>query len=218
MTRSSWLVVCVALFCTSTAFADPPARRARHRVGPESSAELGNPRIPLSVEHRASNGDTNAIRAARLAARPWRGPRIELGYVHYSLSDSNGGGPVNGVSIGGYLATGYARLGILGDAGSRRYSFDENDLALRVSAVAGYQAISAVPFLPFLVARLDWGVLIQQRFNTTLADGIYGIGLEAGIEINPGRSFHFGVSVGVSYIDIHDLSFASFSLRAFLGL
>ncbi len=214
----SVLVAAGCFLVASNAFADPPARRARRPVGPESSAELGNPRVPLSPEHRASNGDVNAIRAAQRAAQPWRGPRIEIGYVHYSLTDSNGGGPVNGVSIGGYLATGHLRLGVLGDAGSRRYSFDENDLAMRVSAVAGYQALDALPFLPFVVARLDWGVLVQQRFNTTLADGIYGIGLEAGIEINPGRKFHFGMSVGVSYIDVHDLSFSSFSLRAFLGL
>jgi hypothetical protein len=199
---------------SATAYADPP-RRAR---GVETSAALSDPHVagasvaPAGTTAAAPRRDPNT-------PRYWKGPRVEIGYVHYSLSDSNGGGPVNGISIGGYAPTGALRLGVLGDAGQRRYTFDEDDIALRVSAVVGYQALRAVRRLtPFVAARFDLGVLIRQRFNTTLADSMYGAGIEAGFEINPARSFHLGMAMGISVIESHGLSYVSWSLRAFFGL
>lgn len=195
----------ISLLVVSDVSADAPRRTV------ETSAALGDPRV-VDPEVLRQNGGASR-------ERQWRGPRVELGFVHYSLSDSSGGGPVNGVSIGGYFATRRLRLGVLGDAGSRRYLYDENDIALRVSAIVGYQALNAAGRLtPFIALRGDWGVPIQQRFNTTLSDGLYGIGIEGGIEVNAIRTLHMGIALGIAHMASHDLSFVSWSLRIFFGL
>ena len=150
---------------------------------------------------------------------PWAGPRIELGYTHYALGDGFGGGSVHAVSFGGYLPTGQLRLGLIGDGGPRDYALGGGDAVLRATLVAGWQGVGLVDYvMPYVVAVASCGVVIGQRFATTFADALLGLGVEIGFEVNPVRTLHFGASLAHVRADLDGLGYGLWVLRLFVGL
>lgn len=150
---------------------------------------------------------------------PWAGPRVELGYTHYSLGDGFGGGAVHAVSFGGYLPTRQLRLGLIGDGGARDYALGGGDAVLRATLVAGWQGVGLVDYvMPYVVAVASCGVVVGQRFATTFADALLGLGVEIGFEVNPVRTLHFGASLAHVRADLDGLGYGLWVLRLFVGL
>ena len=152
-------------------------------------------------------------------APPWGGPRVELGYVHYVLGDGFGGGTVHAVSFGGYLPTGQLRLGLIGEGGGRDYALGGGDAVLRATLVAGWQATGLIDHVvPYIAAVASCGVVVGQRFATTFAGALLGVGVEIGFEVNPVRTLHFGVSLAHVRADLEGLGYGLWVVRVFAGL
>lgn len=212
------VALCASGLLAARVRADEPravagSRPAASAPAHESGAALAAP--PAGVRPR---------RAAPLAssadeAPAWGGPRVELGYAHYVLGDGFGGGTVHAVSFGGYLPTGQLRLGMVGEGGGRDYALGGADGVLRATLVAGWQGLGLVRyFVPYIAALGSAGVVVGQRFATTFADALLGVGLEIGVELNPARTLHFGASLAHIRVDLGGLGYGLWVVRLFAGL
>ena len=149
----------------------------------------------------------------------WKGPRVDIGYLFYVLSDSWGGGQVNGLSISGYVPTGRLRLGVMADGGVRRYTFGSDDAVVRGTAFVGYQDLGRIShFLPYFTGLLTSGAVIGKRFSTTFTNALFGLGAEIGVEVNPMRTLHGGVAFGGSWMTSGGLRYQVWTFRVFVGL
>ena len=230
----------LTLLFASTARADDPAVTAVDTPSPARDGEVRASDGPAAIPSVAA-ADSDAPRQsgaalaeppAGVAPRraeplpapvdedpPWDGPRVELGYTHYSLGDGFGGGAVHAVSFGGYLPTGQLRLGLIGDGGARDYALGGGDAVLRATLVAGWQGVGLVDYvMPYVVAVASCGVVVGQRFATTFADALLGLGVEVGFEVNPVRTLHFGASLAHVRADLDGLGYGLWVLRLFVGL
>jgi hypothetical protein len=205
---------------------DGEAPAATTPAAPAAPAGTATPAAP-AVERAEGLGEPRpGIRPRRRRRAPvedpgppWRGPRVELGWAHYSLADGHGGGSVHAFSFGGYLPTKRARLGGWAELGSRNYALGQNDLLVRAVAAAGYQhLVDYSIWLPYVVVTASMGGLFGKRFHTTQTDFIYGLGLEAGLDINLVRSLFFGLSFGYSRLAYGGVADHVFELRLRLGL
>lgn len=213
---TSVLAFMAALVLARAAFADAPdlCAEAATRANREGSGGLARP----SDVQLPGMPATDATPAAAEPA-PWRGPRVDLGYVLYDLPDGWGGGLVQAGSLAGYLPTGHLRLGMYVDGGVRDYALGPDDAVLRATLFAGYQDLGRISwFLPYLVGTVTGGVLVGKRFNTTVVDGMAGIGMEAGAEVNPIRSLHMGVAFGGTWLMMDGLHYGTWTFRVFVGL
>jgi hypothetical protein len=188
----------------------------------ETGAALGAP--PAGVRPR--RGSVTTPPAAETDDVPWNGPRVELGYAHSVLPDlpraagTDGAGSVHAITFGGYAPIlPQLRLGLLGEGGSRAYALGRDDLLLRGTLVAGWQGVGLLPHLaPFVVATGGLGVLIGQRFSTTLTSLVTSVGLELGLEVNPVRTLHLGAAFGHAITHVDGLRFGVWQVRVFIGL
>jgi hypothetical protein len=150
---------------------------------------------------------------------PWRGPRVQLGWAHFVLPDGYGGGGAHAFTFGGYLPTGRVRLGAWTELGSRNYRLGQNDLMVRAIAAGGYQhLVERSPWLPYVVVTASMGGLFGKRFHTPASDFIYGLGLEAGLDVNLVRSFFVGLALGYSRLSFGDVAAHVFEIRMHMGL
>ncbi len=212
------VAVCASGLVATRARADEPRAAADSAVdasppSQDSGAVLAEP--PAGVRPRRAA----PLPSAADEAPAWGGPRVELGYAHYVLGDGFGGGTVHAVSFGGYLPTGQLRLGVIGEGGGRDYALGGADGVLRATLVAGWQGTQLVRyFVPYIAALGSAGVVIGQRFATTFADALLGVGLEIGVELNPARTLHFGASLAHIRVDLGGLGYGLWVVRLFAGL
>lgn len=159
---------------------------------------------------------------AKPAPRPgstWTGPRVELSYRIYSLSDSNGGGAVNSAAFAGYLPTRAVRAGGGLEAGGRAYEYGPTEGLLSGHVFAGYQHLHDLGrVVPYVVALGELGVMIGKRFHTPLTRMVRGAGIEIGADVNVVRSLYVGLGLSYMVYSIDDLSYDTFGLRLSIGL
>lgn len=220
------LFVLVALWMSASARADgeptPEASLAPNacRDAAERAEREGPLLLARPAEVRLPGTPPGAARVdATNAEPPWQGPRVDFGYLLYDLRDGWGGGLVHAGSLSGYLPTGRLRLGLTVDAGARDYALGGSDAVVRGTIFAGYQDLGRISWLlPYVVGTVSGGVLVGKRFNTTVVDGLGGIGFEAGAEVNPIRSLHLGLGLGAMWVMMDGLHHATWTFRMFVGL
>ncbi len=147
--------------------------------------------------------------------------RVELHYATFFLADPYGGGRVHVGGVGGFLALPWPwlRLASWAQFGARAYPFGEDDLVLRLVALAGYQLERDLgPFRPYVGVLLHGGVLFEKRFATPVQHVLWGAGLEGGGELRVyGRSW-VGLGLGWTVARLAGATHHTFVLRARLGL
>ena len=152
-------------------------------------------------------------------ALPWTGPRVELGYRIYSLSNANGGGAVSSATFAGYLPTRFLRAGGGLEAGGRAYEYGPTEGLLSGNAFAGYQHLRDLGrVVPYVVAVGELGILLGKRFHTPVTDLVRGAGVEIGADVNVVRSFYLGLGLSYMVYSIDGLSYDTFGLRLSIGL
>lgn len=148
-----------------------------------------------------------------------RGPRVKLGYHLYSLRDRLGGGIVHAAAFSGFLPTRYVRAGGGVEAGARSYGYGHADGLFSGNLFVGYQHMHDLgPVLPYIVAVGELGLLLQERYHTSLLRGLRGFGCELGADIKLVRSLHVGVGVTFMLYTMDDLAYDTFGLRLSIGL
>lgn len=164
-------------------------------------------------------------RPSRHSTRPthreeaWHGPRILLGYEHYTLADGYGGGGTDAGVFGGYLPTGNLRVSGVAAIGARDYSLAGTDLVLRAGLSIGYQHfLGDGRFLLFAAPTATIGVILGKRFSSPEAYALYGIGFEAGGAIRIVRNFFAEVSLGYLRVSNGGLSDNVLLIRVGIGL
>lgn len=151
---------------------------------------------------------------------PWRGPRVEIAYSHYSLTDGHGGGAVHAGQFGGAYTFGRLRLGAYGEFGIREYALGPDDLVARASALIGYQHLPAIGnhLIPFAVVEGTAGAVFGKRFSTARADALYGLGLRVGVDLRIVRTLWIGLSLGYLRARVGDVADNLWNVRVRLGL
>jgi hypothetical protein len=159
-------------------------------------------------------------RSRPAAATLWPGPQIQLGYQYWRLDDGWGGGDVHAANVGVFLQwpEQHVRSAIWAELGSRDYSLGSQDLLGRGWIEIGAQFPELDPLLLHVSALGTLGGLVGQRFETTVAYGLGGVGFEAGAELHIFRSFHAGLDFGYLRLSMNGVSFHAFFLRLTLGL
>lgn len=110
-------------------------------------------------------------------------PHVAVGYSYYVLSDGYGGGDVHAGTFGGFIPLESLRLGGRAEFGARDYSLGGTDIVLSATGSIGYQHLAAGwRFVPFVAVVGTIGGVFSNRFDTPLADALYGAGLEIGVD------------------------------------
>jgi len=197
--------------------AGPPAAQLQIAPPGDVAGELDEP----PAGRRARKWPPPRWRRAEAPAvtEPWSGPRVEVGYLHYVLSDSYGGGDVNAGSFGGYLPTGVLRLGALADFGVRTYQLGPDDAALRASALIGYQHLRKLaPLVPYAAVVGTVGLVLGKRFHTPFSSFVFGMGIEVGADLNLARSLFVGLAIGYARAGMEGLGYHLWTIRLSAGL
>jgi len=150
----------------------------------------------------------------------WAGPRVELSFARYRLTDGRGEGQVLAGGFGGYYVWKYLRFGAYGEMGVRRYALGNDDVLVRGSVLLGGQWHPTLGgrFLPYAVLEGSVGVVAGKRFRTTQSDFLRGMGFRVGADVRLVRTLWFGVSFGYLRAGLGDLAHDVFSVRLKLGL
>ncbi len=148
----------------------------------------------------------------------WQGPRVELGYSHYVLSDGLGAGSVNAGSFGGFLPLGWPRIGASIEAGVRSYENGPDDFLGRGNLMLGYQHLGLDRFLPYITLVGTMGVLLGKRFSTPISHMLYGAGVEIGADVNIVRSLYAGLGFSYIHASMWDVSYDLFIFKVSVGL
>ncbi len=148
----------------------------------------------------------------------WQGPRVELGYTHYVLSDGLGAGSVNAGSFGGFLPLGWPRIGASIEAGVRSYENGPDDFLGRGNLMLGYQHLGLDRFLPYITLVGTMGVLLGKRFYTPISHMLYGAGVEIGADVNIVRSLYAGLGFSYIHASMWDVSYDLFIFKVSVGL
>jgi hypothetical protein len=210
----------------------PPRAAAQDAPTPDvAEAEATATELPADVaEGGATEQVTPATQPApspvapapEAAGKPpstWTGPRVELSYRIYSLSDSSGGGAVNSVAFAGFLPTRVVRAGGGVEAGGRAYEYGPTEGLLSGHAFAGYQHLADLGrVVPYVVALGELGVVIGKRFHTPVTRLVRGAGIEIGADVNVVRSFYVGLGLSYMVYTMDDLAYDTFGLRLSIGL
>ena len=148
-----------------------------------------------------------------------RGPRVQLSYRLYSLRDALGGRLVHSAAFSGFLPTRYIRAGGGIEAGARGYDYGGGDGLLSGNLFVGYQHLKDLgPFVPYVVAVGEVGVVFQKRYHTPLVRVLRGAGFELGASVTLVRSLFVGFGLTFMLYTMDDLSYDTFGMRLSLGL
>jgi hypothetical protein len=82
----------------------------------------------------------------------------------------------------------------------------------------GAHLVERSPWLPYVVVTASMGGLFGKRFHTPATDFIYGLGLEAGLDVNLVRTFFVGLALGYSRLSFGDVAAHVFEIRLHMGL
>ncbi len=149
----------------------------------------------------------------------WDGPRLEVGYEYFDLSDGHGGGATHMAMFGGFLPiVPQLRAGLSLMGGIRDYAYEDNDLFFGARAIVGYQYTDWNGVLPYLGGTLMGGAVIGERFTSSVAFGLIGLGVEAGLDVRLVNSFYAGFGLGYTRADMAGLAHDLLIVRLRIGL
>lgn len=225
--RAAWTATLASVWLALSCVAVGPGRARAQSQGPapETAFALSTPRV-LSSREIGSRLSVPGLAPPPASTEPehpaseWQGPRVELGYSRYRLSDGYGGGLVQGFNFGGYLPTGAARLGMYGELAVRDYSLGQTqDAIVRAAVMAGYQQWKGLgPFVPYVVAVGTGGVLFGKRYHTPVSQTLWGAGLELGADVALVRHLWAGASFSWLRITMRGLHWDLYLIRLRVGL
>lgn len=149
------------------------------------------------------------------------GPQIQLLYGYTKIADGYGGGDAHTASIAVFLQwpVHELRTALIAEAGSRDYSLAGDDLFVRGGVEIGFQLPHLLdPFVPHISALLSFGALVGERFDTTVAHGFAGGGVELGGEVRLVRNFHVAAAFAYQRLEMDGAAFDLVMVRLGLGL
>ena len=206
---SRWFWVLAVGFLVGTG-----AARAQGSETPASSERSSG-----SASSAKSGEVSSANHLDEKEPEPWKGPRVQLSYRVYSLSDWQGGGLVNSAAFSGFLPTRYFRGGGGVEAGGRQYEYGSAEGLLSGHLFAGYQHLGDLGrFVPYLVAMGEYGFTFGKRFHTPTSRSFRGIGAELGTDVQLIRGLHVGIGISFMVYTMDDLRYDTFGLRLSVGL
>ena len=185
-----------------------------HATGPAEA--LADPRATPAARADASDRVDGTRTSPDGEADRAVGPRVELGYSLYGLSDGESRGRVNAGSFGGYFHAGSLRLGAYAEVGKRADRPGVDDLVVRAVALAGYQ-YRLRSFVPYLAALGTYGWLIEQGTGAPRTVALPGGGLELGLDLRLGAVF-IGASAAWTRIRLRGETQDLFLLRIRAGV
>jgi len=188
---------------------------------PDSSLDADEAAATEQLAPATQPAPSQAADAETASKQPstWTGPRVELSYRVYSLSDSLGGGAVNSVAFAGFLPTRTVRAGGGLEAGGRAYQYGPTEGLLSGHAFVGYQHLRDLGrVVPYVVALGELGVVIGKRFHTPVTRMLRGAGIEIGADVNVVRSLYLGLGLSYMVYTMDDLAYETFGLRLSIGL
>jgi len=168
----------------------------------------------------SEDGDSDAEEAGQ-PEEPWAGPQIQIGYGYWKLADGYGGGDTHlaGFEVFVGWPVSQFRTGFLAEIGGRDYSLGGDDLVVRGAVELGFQLTDLLePFVPHISVVGTGGAVVAERFETTVAYGFGGAGIELGAEVRLVRNLHVAVSVAYLRLEMDGAGFDVFSFRAGVGL
>jgi hypothetical protein len=149
---------------------------------------------------------------------PWGGPKIELGYSYYAISDGFGGGATHTATFSGFLPFAPFRAGIGAELGGRVYDLGADDFLIRANLYLGYQHMGFGMFAPYAVVVGAAGALIGKRFSASQALAILGLGLEIGADFPVLEPLFLGASFAYIRADVDGFGYDFWTLRLRVGL
>lgn len=208
-------LVAAALLAPAPVLADAPvaATRPTAAASAETAERLAEPPSGFRPQRGTRPPQT-------APSEPWTGPRVELGWMHYGFDDRAGGGTSNAFTFAGWMPTGALRLGALGELGARHFALGPNDALARAQLMVGYQYLGGAlgPLVPYAVVVGTVGVVVGKRFHTSFAHSVYGMGLEAGVDLNLVRTLWTGIGLGYQRVSSDGLAYDLLTVRLSLGL
>lgn len=151
----------------------------------------------------------------------WPGPQIQIGYSYWKLADAYGGGDVHSASFEAFVhwPVSELRTGILAEIGARDYSLAGDDLIVRGAIELGVQLTDLIdPLIPHVSVIASFGALVGRRFETTVAYGYGGAGIELGAALRVVRNLHLSVSFSYLRLEMDGAAFDVFMFRGGAGL
>lgn len=153
--------------------------------------------------------------------RPWAGPQIQIGYAYSKLADGYGGGDTHAATFEVFLQwpVHELRTSVFASAGARDYSLAGDDFFFRSAVTVGFQLTELLdPFVPHLSAVVTGGAVVGERFETSVAYGFGGGGLELGVELRVLRNLHLAATFSYLRLEMDGAAFDLFELRIGFGL
>ncbi|MGE0788704.1 MAG: hypothetical protein AB7S26_23735 [Sandaracinaceae bacterium] len=213
MTLRAWIGGCLALSASLVA-----ASASGQENGDGLGHALDRP-LPTAPERPAPTEEEPAPTEEPVG--PFVGPQIQLGYGYTKLADGFGGGDAHTAALHVFLQWPIhpLRTGLVAEIGSRDYSLGGDDLFTRGALEVGVQLPELIdPLVPHLSAILSVGVLVGERFETTVTHVFGGGGIELGAELRIFRNFHATASIAYQRMELAGAGFDLFMLHLGLGL
>lgn len=151
----------------------------------------------------------------------WPGPQIQLGYGYLKLADGYGGGDAHLADLSVFVQWPVTelRVALRGQVGARDYSLGGDDLLAVASVEIGYQLTGLLdPLVPHASLVVSFGGLVGERFETTVAHGLGGAGLELGAALRLYRNLHLHAAFGYQRWEMDGAAFDVFTFRVGAGL
>lgn len=217
-----------ALLLAAIALALAPSLAQAQRLGqslatPErdAPAEGGAAESTDRAADEASEGEASEGAEGEEDESSYPGPQIQLLYGYTKIADGYGGGDAHTASLAVFIQwpVHELRTGIVAEAGSRDYSLAGDDLFVRGGLELGFQLPQLLdPFVPHISALLSFGALVGERFDTTVAHGFAGGGIELGAELAIVRNFHVAAAFAYQRLEMDGAAFDLLMVRLGLGL
>lgn len=211
MRRATFVLVLSLAFAGSVFASQAVAQDDAPLAADEGAVSLAQPEADAE---EATDGNGSTFDEPEV----WQGPRVELGFTHYVLSDGLGAGSVNAASFGGFLPLGWPRIGASIEAGVRSYAKGQDDFLGRGNLMLGYQHLGLDRFLPYITLVGTMGPLLGKRFDRPVSHLLYGVGVEVGADVNIVRSFFAGLAFSYIRASMWDLSYDLFIFKVSVGL
>ncbi len=152
---------------------------------------------------------------------PWPGPQIQMAYAYSKLADGYGGGDTHSAAFEVFVQWPLSQLrtSVLAAAGGRDFSLAGEDFVFRGALSVGFQLTELLdPFVPHIAVVGTAGAVVGERFETTVADGYGGAGVELGAALRIVRNLHVTASFSYLRLEMDGAAFDLFELRAGFGL
>ncbi len=152
---------------------------------------------------------------------PWPGPQIQIGYAYSKLADGYGGGDTHAATFEVFVQWPLSQLrtSVFASAGGRDYALGGDDFVFRGAVAVGFQLTELLdPFLPHLSVIGTGGAVVGERFETSVAYGFGGAGVELGAELRVLRNLHLAAAFSYLRLEMDGAAFDLFELRIGFGL